>query len=66
MLRSKGKVTLASRLSFMLMVSDDRTWQAKRDKWVKTKLEAIIKSGRADKAVPAKVKSPSFRRVDLY
>ncbi|MCP4376153.1 MAG: hypothetical protein GY794_08280 [bacterium] len=56
--RSKGKIMLPNKIPFMLMVSDDREYQKKRDAWVKTKLEKIIKSGRADK-VPA-VKKRSF------
>ncbi|MCP4376152.1 MAG: hypothetical protein GY794_08275 [bacterium] len=48
-LRSKGKIMLPNRIPFMLMVSDDRKYQKKRDAWVKEKLEKIIGSGRADK-----------------
>jgi hypothetical protein len=64
-LRSKGKITLPSRLPFMLMVSDDRKWQTKRDEWVKKKLEIIIKTGRADK--PSEVKKRSKgHRINTY
>ena len=65
-LRSKGAFPLPSRLSFMLMVSDDRPWQTKRDAWVKKKLEAMIKSGRADKAPKNKPKPYSGYRMDPY
>jgi len=66
-LRSKGMVALPSRIPVMLMVSDDRKHQVKRDAWVKKKLEDLIKSGRADKA-PAKTprKSPYEYRIDPY
>jgi hypothetical protein len=64
-LRSKGMVALPSRIPFMLMVSDDRAHQAKRDAWVKTKLESLIKSGRADKTAPARKRSFSYR-IDHY
>jgi len=67
-LRSKGMVALPSRIPIMLMVSDDRKHQPKRDQWVKKKLEGLIKSGRADKT-PPKATSPSFRyrhRIDPY
>jgi hypothetical protein len=65
-LRFKGMVALPSRIPMMLMVSDDRASQAKRDKWVKTKLEELIKSGRADKE-PAKIeKSGRGYRIDPY
>ena len=60
-LRMKGMVTLPNRIPFMLMVSDDRKHQAKRDAWVKTKLEAIIKAGRADKTSPPKRRSYEYR-----
>jgi len=46
-LRTKGTVNLPSRIPLKLMVSDDRSHQKKRDAWVKTKLEALIRSGRA-------------------
>ena len=45
----------------MLMVSDDRANQKKRDAWVKTKLEALIKSGRADKTAQVKKRSHESR-----
>jgi hypothetical protein len=65
-LRSKGMIALPSRIPFKLMVSDDRSYQVKRDAWVKGKLEDIIKSGRADKE-PAKIeKSGKFYRIDPY
>ena len=60
-LRSKGKIALASRIPFMLMVSDDRAYQKKRDAWVQKKLEALIKSGRADKTPQVKKKSYEYR-----
>ena len=47
-LRSKGKLTLPNKKIFWIMASDDRDEQPKRDAWVKKKLEALIKSGRAD------------------
>ncbi len=48
-LKSKGKIPLGSKLVFKLMSGDDREHQAKRNAWVKKKLEGAIKSGRADK-----------------
>ena len=60
-LRMKGMITLPSRIPFMLMVSDDRANQKKRDAWVKTKLEALIKSGRADKTAQVKKRSHGYR-----
>ena len=60
-LRMKGMVTLPNRLSFMLMVSDDRTHQKKRDAWVQKKLESLIKSGRADKTAQVKKRAYGYR-----
>jgi hypothetical protein len=60
-LRSKGKISLPNRLAFLLMVSDDRKWQTKRDEWVKKTLERIIKTGRADKASDVKKRSRGYR-----
>jgi hypothetical protein len=60
-LRMKGMVTLPGRIPFMLMVSDDRSHQKKRDAWVKKKLQSIIKDGRADKTDQVKKKSYEYR-----
>jgi len=47
-LKSKGKLILPNKKIFWIMATDDRDEQPKRDAWVKEKLEAMIKSGRAD------------------
>jgi len=51
-LRKRGQVVLPNRLKFELMEPMDRKHQPQRDKWVSDRLEAIIKSGRADKKAP--------------
>jgi len=60
-LRMKGLVPLPNRIPFMLMVSDDRANQKKRDAWVKKKLEALIKAGRADKTAQVKKRAYGYR-----
>ncbi len=55
-LTSRGKIPLSNKQTFMLLVNDDREEVAKREKWIKERLEAIIQSGRADKAPDPKEK----------
>ncbi len=52
-LRHKGKVYLQNGDIFYLMNPADRQEKIKRDKWIAAKLEALIKSGRADPMPPA-------------
>ena len=52
-LRRRGQVTLPNGLKFELMEPRDRQDKPQRDQWVRRRLEAIIKSGRADKKAPA-------------
>lgn len=47
-LRSKGRVQLDNRLNYWVMANDDHEDQAKRDAWVKARLKALIKAGKAD------------------
>ena len=49
-LRRKGEVPLANKLTYRLMFVDDRPHQAKRDQWVKEELAKLIKSGDFDTA----------------
>ena len=51
-LRRRGALPLDNKLSFRLMVGEDRNLQKKRDEWIAEKLKGIMASGRADK--PAK------------
>jgi len=48
-LRRKGRILLPNGQTMMIMAGEDRTYQRKRDQWIKKKLEAIIDAGRADK-----------------
>jgi len=48
-LSTGGSFPLPGRNKFSLMVAQDREQQTHRDEWVAKKLEALIKSGRADK-----------------
>lgn len=50
-LKGRGQIRLPNNLQMMIMVSDDREDQAKRDQWIATRLQEIIKAGRADKPV---------------
>ena len=47
-LKRKGKATLESKQTFALMGTNDRSYQKKRDAWVKTKLAALIKAKQTD------------------
>ena len=53
-LKSRGKVLLPNKLSFILVSSRDREAQPKRDAWIADRLRAIIKEKRADKPVEKK------------
>ncbi len=48
-LRQKGRISLPNGQTMMILASEDRQLQRKRDQWIKRKLETIIESGRADK-----------------
>jgi hypothetical protein len=48
-LRRRGEVPLASKLTFMLPAGDDRDIQPKRDQWVTQQLTKAIQAGKADK-----------------
>ncbi len=60
-LRSRGVAPLPNNLKFALMVGKDRENQEARDKWTTEKLEAIIKSDRADKLAEGKKYEPRER-----
>jgi hypothetical protein len=47
-LRSKGKAKLDNKQTFALMGTNDRTYQKKRNLWVKKKLTALIKAKKTD------------------
>jgi len=60
-LKRKGKATLEGGQTFALMGTSDRSYQKKRDAWVKTKLAALIKAGKTDK--PEKVDAVKKKRT---
>ena len=65
-LRRRGEVMLPNKLSFKLITAQDREQQVKRDAWVTEKLQAIIKSGRADKPPKKGEKeSPFDNRIEI-
>jgi hypothetical protein len=47
-LRQKGRILLPSKQVMYLVYVDDREEQRKRDEWVKTRLEMLIKAGKTD------------------
>ena len=59
--KSKGEIPLPNRLKFKLMIGEDGENQAKRDKWVTTKLEEMISEGRADKLAEGETYDPPKR-----
>lgn len=59
--KDKGKITLPSKLTYMLMIGEDREHQPKRDDWVRGKLEELISDGRADKLAAGKTYDPPKR-----
>jgi len=59
-LRRRGRIDLPNKLAFMLMATDDRELEPKRDEWVKVQLGKVIESGRADKP-PQTPATKSFR-----
>ena len=62
-LKSRGKVLLSNKLTFVLVSSRDREDQPKRDAWVADRLRAIIKEKRADKPVEKKKKGDKPKPV---
>jgi hypothetical protein len=62
-LKGKGHIRLPNRQEMMLVASDDREMQPKRDAWVAERLAKLIEDGRADK--PEKQEEPDLLRAEL-
>lgn len=59
--KAKGEIPLQNRLKFKLMAGEDSENQAKRDQWIKEKLNKLIQEGRADKLSEGKSYAPPKR-----
>jgi len=64
-LRRGGELKLPGRLSFKLMVAEDRDWQQKRDQWVREKLAKVIELGFADKPAEKDEKKTGVLRISI-
>ncbi len=62
-LRSRGQVALPNRMVFMLMTSEDRQHQARRDKWVASQLERHIKAGLIKPVEPVEQDDKDGQRI---
>jgi len=63
-LRKRGRIDLPNKLTFMLMATDDREDEPKRNAWVKKQLGKLIKDGRADKLPKKPTTKPSRRYLE--
>jgi hypothetical protein len=64
-LRMKGAVPLPNKLAFKLMPAEDREQQARRDAWVKARLEEAIKAGLTDKGEKGKEALETPLRIEI-